>query len=153
LSDNKSPKVEAMEDRVDAARNKIIAEREAMRVNAPKLTKQMLQGVEYEEEFPVKLANGDVGLLTIRAMAEGELVEVFADMGLERLGNLGQNSELSVEDYDFFWSVVAASSGYPKALIKRSFAMGESSIVGQRILEISGFGANTGDQVEKFPSE
>lgn len=142
-----------MEDRVEDARKKIVAEREAMRLNAPKLTKQMLQGVEYEEDFPVKLANGEVGLLTIRAMAEGELVEVFADMGLERLGNLGQSSELSVEDYDFFWSVVAASTGYPKSLIKRTFAMGESSIVGQRILEISGFGANTGDQVEKFPSE
>ena len=142
-----------MENRVEAARRSIVAEREEMKKNAPKLTKKLLQGVEYEEDFPVKLANGDVGLLTIRAMAEGELVSVFSDMGLERLGNLGQNTELSVEDYDFFWSVVSASSGLPKELIKRTFAMGESSIVGQRILEISVFGANSGEQVEKFPSQ
>lgn len=139
--------------RVEDARNKIQAEREEMKKGATKISAQMLKGITYEEEYPVKLIGGSVGLLTIRPLAEGEIIQIFSEIGIDRLNKMGTSDQLKVEDYEFFWSVVSASSGIPRDLIKKTFAVGESSIVGQHILEMSGFGANAGDKIERFPSK
>jgi hypothetical protein len=141
----------AMTQRVEEAKRKILEERDAMRKGATKISAQMLKGITYEEEYPIKLIGGNVGLLTIRPLAEGEIIQIFSDIGIDRLNAMGQSDQLNVEDYEFFWSVVSASSGIEKDLIKKTFAVGESSIVGQHILEMSGFGANAGDKLEKFP--
>lgn len=137
--------------RVEEAKQKIMLEREAMRKEGTKISAKMLQGITYDEEYPVKLIGGKIGLLTIRPLAEGEIIQIFSEIGVDRLNQMGQSDQLKVEDYEFFWSVVSASSGIPKDLIKKTFAVGESSIVGQHILEMSGFGANAGDKIEKFP--
>ena len=139
--------------RVEDAKAKIQAERDELRKGASKISAQMLKGITYEEEYPVKLVGGNVGLLTIRPLAEGEIIQIFSEIGIDRLNKMGASDQLKVEDYEFFWSVVSASSGIPKDLIKKTFAVGESSIVGQHILEMSGFGANAGDKIEKFPSK
>jgi predicted Holliday junction resolvase-like endonuclease len=139
--------------RVEEAKQKIQAERELMRKEGTKISAKMLQGITYEEEYPVKLIGGNVGLLVIRPLAEGEIIQIFSEIGIDRLNKMGTSDQLKVEDYEFFWSVVSASSGIPKDLIKKTFAVGESSIVGQHILEMSGFGANAGDKMERFPSK
>lgn len=150
MSDNKNTE---MAKRVEQAKKKILQEREDMKKGAIKLTAKLLKGIKYEEEFPVKLVNGQIGLITIRPLAEEEMITIFDDLGLDRVSNMGQGSGLSLEDYEFFWSVVAASSGFDKKIIKTTFAMGESAAVGQRILEISGMIETAPDEVEKFLKE
>lgn len=143
-------KNKAMAQRVEEARLKIIAEREEKRAGAVKITAQLLKGIDYEEEVVVRLVNGQYGLLTIKPLAEGKIIELFAELGINRLENLGQSGKLSLEDYDFFWSIVALSSKIDKELLKSTFAVGESSIVAQRVLKISGFTEGTSEEVESF---
>lgn len=140
---------EAMAARVKDARIRILAEREDKKKGAVKLTNKLLKGVGYKEEIPVKLVTGDYGLLEINALGEGKIVEIFDEVGLANL----QSSEegFSKDQYNFFWSLVAASSGLDKKLIKKTFALGESAIVGQVILQISGFGDTAAEDVESFP--
>jgi len=141
----------AMAERVEAAKKKIIAEREEMKKGAVKLTAKLLKGIKYEEDFPVKLVDGTRGLLTIRPLAEEEMITIFDQLGGERMQNMGSSDGLSLEDYEFFWAVVSISSGMDTKLIRSTFAMGESAVVGQRILEISGMVDGASDQVETFP--
>lgn len=138
-------------ERVENARKKMQEDREKFAKDAPKITKQLLEGVNYKEEIPVLLKNGDYGILEISALSESELLEAFAVLGMDKLQSLGEDgAELGIEDYDFFWTLIALSTGLDKELIKHAFAMGESSMVGQRILEISGA---TGEDVETFPEK
>ena len=138
--------------RVEEARAKMFAEREELKKRATKITAKMLKGVAYHEDYPVKLINGTVGLLQITPLAEGQIIQIFSEIGLDRLSALGESEQLDLKDYEFFWSVVSASSGLDQELIKKTFAVGESSIVGQRILEMSGFTAGAGEELENFPS-
>lgn len=144
---------EAMATRVQDARIRILAEREDKKKGAVKLTNKLLKGISYKEEIPVRLVTGDYGLLEINALAEGDIVEIFDEVGLSTLQASGEEGGFSKEQYNFFWSLVAASSGLDKKLIKKTFALGESAIVGQVILQISGFGDTAAEDVETFPEQ
>jgi hypothetical protein len=141
----------AMAKRVEEAKTKIIADREAMKKGAVKITAKLLKGVSYTEQFPVRLVNGTVGLITIRPLAEEEMITVFDQLGVERMQNMGGSDGLSLDDYEFFWTIVSIASKLDKKLIKQTFAMGESAAAGQRILEISGMIDSAGTDVERFP--
>ena len=150
---NEKNKNTAMAERVEAAKNKVIAEREAMKKGAIKITAKLLKGIIYEEDFPIKLVNGDVGLITLRPLAEEEMVQIFEQLGTERIEKMGKSNSLTIEDYEFFWAIVAVSTGLDKNLIKKTFAMGESAVAGQRIMELSGMVESSGTDVERFPEK
>ena len=150
---NEENKNTAMAERVEAAKRKIIAEREEMKKGAVKLTAKLLKGIRYNEDFPVKLIDGTRGLLSIRPLAEEEMVTIFDRLGVDRVSNMGKGDGLSLDDYEFFWTVVAVSSGIDIDLIKQTFSMGESAAAGQRILEISGMVESAPDEVERFPEK
>lgn len=149
--ENKNERIQAIEERVKYAEKKIRADREEMKKKAVTISLELLKGVEYKEEFPVKLVNGTIGLLTIRPLSEGEVIEIFSKMGMDRINKLGK--EGSIEDYEFFWHLCSTSSGIPIDLIKKTFAMGESAVVGERVLELSGFSDNTEKELESFPEK
>ena len=44
-----------------------------MKLKAVKITEKLLKGTTLIEEVPVKLIGGTIGLLTIRALGEGEI--------------------------------------------------------------------------------
>ena len=141
----------AAQERIEKARSKITEERKVLAKDAPKISAQLLEGTNYSEEIIVMLKTGAYGKLEISALSEGELLEAFAVLGMDKLQNLGEDeTEFQVEDYEFFWKLIALSTGFDKELIRKSFAMGESSMVGQRILEISG---GAGNDVETFPEK
>jgi|SaaInl8_200m_RNA_FD_contig_21_933352_length_648_multi_5_in_0_out_0_1 hypothetical protein len=141
------------QERVEAARKKILEDRRGLVESSPKISKQLLEGVEYTEEIVVKLKDGSYGVLDISCLSEGELLEAFTVLGLDKLDGLGNaedESKFSVDDYKFFWKLISLATDLDVKLISKTFAMGESSMVGQRILEISGA---SGDNVEKFPEK
>jgi hypothetical protein len=142
----------AMADRVQEARFKILEDRKELAKGAVKLTNKLLKGVGYKEEIPVRLITGEYGLLEINALAEGEIVEILDEVGLSNLQAKGEDA-FSKEQYNFFWALVAASSGLDKKLIKKTFALGESAVVGNVILQISGFGEGAAEEVESFPEQ
>jgi len=148
----KQAKKQASAERVQAAKVKIQKKKKVDKAKGIRITAKLLKGKSVTDEVPVKLITGEVGLLPIRALGEGEIIEIFADVGMDRINNMG-SGELDAKDYDFFWSLVSVSSGIKKALIKQSFALGESAKAGQAVLELSGFGADAETEVESFPKE
>jgi len=147
MSENE--KKASIEADVQRKRDEYIERKKKFEGKAINLSEQILKGIVYEEDYYVRLVNGDVGLIVIRPLAEGEVVGLIDDIGLEVLENIGK-STFSQKDYDFFWSVVSQSTGLPKDLIKKTFAIGESAMMATRILEISGFTEGTTEEVENF---
>jgi hypothetical protein len=143
----KERKRKEAQERIDAARRKIQDERKGLLDKAPLITKQLLEGTNYKEKMVVKLKTGDFGVMEISSLGEGDLIEAFEILGLDRLEDTEEDVKFEVTDYDFFWTLIEKSTGFEKKLLKKSLAMGESSIVGQRILEISGA---AGNDVETF---
>jgi len=144
-----SDKQKEMASRVEEARKKIMAEREEFKKKAPKITQQLLKGIEYKEDVVVKLKDDSYGVLTISALGEGEVLDIMNKFGIGRLSKMGED-DINIENFEFFWNLIEASSGLPKKAIKTNFAIGESPIVGMRILEISGFGRNVEKETESF---
>mgnify|MGYP006909287365 CR=1 FL=1 len=153
MAENKSneERIQAIENRVENARQKIVADRAEMRKKAVAVSLELLNGIEYKEDFPVKFINGTIGLLVIRPLAEGEIIEIFSKMGMDRINRMGKSG--TIEDYEFFWHLCSASTGFPIELIKKTFAMGESAVVGERILEMSGFSEKSEENMESFPEK
>jgi len=147
MSENE--KKASIEADVQRKRDEYIERKKKFEGKAINLSEQILKGIVYEEDYYVRLVNGDVGSITIRPLAEGEVVGLIDDIGLETLENIGK-SAFSQKDYDFFWSVVSQSTRLPKDLIKKTFAIGESAMMATRILEISGFTEGTTEEVENF---
>lgn len=141
-------RLEAMALRVDAAREKLRRDREAFKAKAPLLTAEILQGIDYSEEAVVKLKDGSYGKVVIRPISEEEGIGIFAKIDRESL--VKESEDLALEDYEFFWTIVSISTGLPADLIKKSFAIGESAMLGARILEMSGITEKSGDEVEDF---
>jgi len=117
---------------------------------AIKISNELLQGIQYSEEAYVKLFDGTIGEVDIRPLAEGEMMAILADVGLDMFEGLGENDKFDAEDYSFFWSIVSASTGLDKDLIKKTFAVGESATLANRILEISGFSPDAEQEIEDF---
>jgi len=134
-------------ERVEKARQKMMAERRLLMEDAPLITAQLLKGIDYEEPIVVRLKNGEYYKMMIKPLSEAQLLAVFEEIGSERMEKLGTGDTLSIADYNLFWNIVAISTGLEKEDIKKGFAMGESSFAAQRILEISGA---TGGGVESF---
>ena len=129
---------EAVAKRVEEQRKKMALERKKMLGTAPKITEQLLGGIDASEDIVVKLKDGSYGVLTIFPLSEEQLITIFAEFGTEKISKLGSGQSLGLEDYDFFWKILAASTGFKQKLLSGSLAMGESSIAAQRVLEISG---------------
>ena len=140
---------EAISNRVADKKAEYDARKKAYAGKAIKLSAEILQGINYEEEAYVKLVNGTVGAITIRPLGEGEMMKVLSQVGLDALEKFGQ-TELTEKDYDFFWSIVSIATEYPKELIKKTFAMGESATLANRIMEISGFAEGVDKELEDF---
>ena len=144
-------RLEAMAKRVDEARKTLRAKRESVKAKAPLLTREVLEGIDYSEEAVVKLVNGKYGKVIIHPLAEGVGIGAFAKLDLSGLRDVDKPSNsFTKEEYEFFWSIVAASTGLPVKLIKKTFAIGESALLTERILEMSGLGPETEDEVEDF---
>jgi hypothetical protein len=146
---------EAMSKRVEDARKKVLAERESLKGKATKITAEILLGVDYKEEIVIKLIDGTYGLLEIHPLGEGQIIDTFAQMGgekMKRFTNITAETTLSPEDYDFFWTIVSISSRIDKELLKKTLVLGESSYAAMKVLEISGFGANTDKELDSFPT-
>jgi len=142
-------KQEEISNRVAEKKAEYDARKKANQGKAIKLSAEILQGIDFSEEAYVKLVDGRIGAVQIRPLGEGEMMSVLSKVGMEALEGFGQG-QLTEKDYDFFWSVVALSTGYKKDLIKKTFAMGESATLANRIMEISGFGAGVEDEIEDF---
>lgn len=143
---------QARRARIEDARKKILTDREKFRGEASKLTNELLIGTDYTEDVIVKLISNPqkYGTVTIRPLSEGEMIGIFAKFGPDKMNSIGKNR---IEDYDFYWSVVEKSTGLDLNAMKKSFVMGESVIMGDRVLEISGLGPETGAEVESFPKK
>jgi len=150
VKDEKAKQREEALKRIAEARERILEQRRKQVKDAPKITQQLLEGVNYTEEIPVMLKDGSYGMLEISALSEGELMEAFKVLGAEKLSRIDEENVFDIDDYDFFWTLIALSTGLDKELIKKSFRSGESVTVGQRILQISGVG---GEEIESFPEE
>ena len=145
---------EAARERIEAKRDEFKARREAYKGKAVQITAELLEGIDLRDTVFVKMINGDIGELTIRPLGEGEIINLFAKVGFDRLQDIGsEERDFDVKDYEFFWELVSISSGLPVELIKKSFAVGESASVGNVILEMSGFSEDVEDEVEGFPEE
>ena len=144
---------EAMAQRVEEARKRMFADRDKHRANAAKITAELLNGIDIKEDIVVKLINGQYGLLELRPLAEGEIVKIFSSVGIGKITKLSASGEFSMDDYDFFWSLVSASSGIDKELLKKTLVMGESSIAAQKILELSGFSPDSNKEIDSFPTQ
>lgn len=117
---------------------------------AIQISNEILKGIDLTEEAYVKLVNGEYGEVTIRPLAEGEMMALLSDIGFNVLEGIGAKDEFNTEDYNFFWAVVSVSTGLDKELIKKTFAMGESATLANRILEISGFGIELEEEITDF---
>ena len=126
------------------------ARKQKYKGNAIKISNEILKGIDFSEEAYVKLVNGTFGEVTIRPLAEGEMMEVLSQVGLEALEGLDKKAEFKSEDYDFFWIIASVSTGLDKELIKKTFAIGESATLANRILEMSGFTPETEEEIEGF---
>jgi len=111
-----------MANRVEEARKKITAEREEKRKNAPKITAQLLEGVDYFEEVVVKMIDGTYGTLTIHPLGEGDVVEAFNKFGPDSTSTstLTAGDALSFKNYSLLWELVSLSTGFPIELLKKS---------------------------------
>ena len=138
-----------IEARVAEKKTEWQTRKEKFKGKAVKISNEILKGIDLSENAYVKLIDGSVGEVVIRPLAEGEMMGIIADVGIDVLQELGK-SQFSIKDYDFFWSIVSASTDLEKELIKKTFAVGESAILGNRILEISGFASDTEQQIEDF---
>ncbi len=145
-------RLEAAKLRVEEAKQEYLDRRKKHKGKALKITRELLGGIDIKDVVYVKLVNGEFGELEIRPLAEGEIIQIFSDIGFDKIEQIGQG-EFSIQDYEFFWSVVSASTGIPKELIRKTFAIGESALVGNRILELSGFAEGTAEEIESFPKK
>jgi len=142
-------KKKEIEDRVAAKKAEWADRKKKYKGKAIKLSEEILQGIAYEELAYVKLFDGTIGEVTIRPLAEGEMMSVLAQIGMDKLDNFG-SGDFTEEDYDFFWTIVSVSTGLKKESIKKTFAVGESAIIANRIMDISGFSEDVEGEVEDF---
>jgi len=149
MSDTVDKKVE-IEKRVAEKKAEWEARKTKLKGKAFKISNEILNGIDLSEIAYVNLINNTVGEVTIRPLAEGQMMQIIADIGLDVLQGLGSKSEFTAKDYDFFWSIVSASTGLDKELIKKTFKIGESAILGNYILEMSGFATETEKEIEDF---
>jgi len=150
---NKNKKTKEREEaqkRIEEARKKIMLERERFKGKVPQITNQLLEGVNYSEDVIVKLKDGSYGNLKISSLSEGQLLDAFAVLGMDKLQEIESGGDLDIKDYDFFWTIVSMSTELDKELIKKTFASGEAAWVAQKILEISGA---AGEDIESFPEK
>ena len=143
-------KLEAVRLRVEEAKKIYLERRSKYKGKSLKITQDLLEGIDVTDIVYVKLINGEIGELVVRPLAEGEVIHIFSEVGFDRIEELGQG-KFDIKDYEFFWSVVSISTGIPKELIKKTFAVGESALVGNKILELSGFAEGTAEEIESFP--
>ena len=144
---NRKAEIEA---RVAEKKKEWDARKEKYKGKAFKISNELLKGIDFSEEAYVRLVNGDYGEVTIRPLAEGEMMEILSEVGLEVLEGLNQKGQFSTKDYDFFWTIVSISTRLEKELIKKTFAVGESATLANRILEISGFTPDADKEIEDF---
>ncbi len=152
IEEMEAKRIEDARLRVEEAKKTYLERKSKYKGKAFKITQELLEGIDMKDVVYVKLINGEIGELIIRPLAEGEVIHIFSEVGFDRIEELGQGG-FSIEDYEFFWSVVSVSSGIPKELIKKTFAVGESALVGNKILELSGFAEGTVEEIESFPEE
>ena len=145
-------KLEATRLRVEEAKKIYLERKSKYKGKSLQITRELLEGIDTHDTVYVKLINGEIGELVIRPLAEGEVIEIFSEVGFDRIEELGQG-DFAIEDYEFFWSVVSISTGIPKDLIKKTFAIGESALVGNKILELSGFAEDVPEEIESFPEK
>jgi len=143
-------KLEAVRLRVEEAKKIYLERKSKYKGKSLKITQDLLEGIDVTDIVYVKLINGEIGELVVRPLAEGEVIHIFSEVGFDRIEELGQG-KFDIKDYEFFWSVVSISTGIPKELIKKTFAVGESALVGNKILELSGFAEGTAEEIESFP--
>lgn len=141
---------ETRRKRIEEARKKILTDRKQFESQAVNVTDEILNGTDYTEEVLVKMTGKRWGKVTIRPLSEGELISLFSKLGNDRLNNVGKNP---IEDYDFYWQVVEKSTGLNLDKLKKAFVMGESVLLGDRILEISGLREDNPEKVESFPEK
>ena len=144
-----SEELKAQEERVKSAKAQYLDRKNKYKNIAVKISEELLKGIDLREDAYVKLITGQIGVVTIRPLAEGEIMEVFGYVGLTNIENIGSGG-FKTEDYDFFWTLVSVSTGLPKELIKTTFAMGESATLATRILELSGFSGTPEEEIEDF---
>jgi len=149
---SEAEKLEAAKARVEEAKKIYLERRSKYKGKALQITHELLEGIDVHDTVYVKLINGEIGELLIRPLAEGEVIQIFSEVGFDRIEELGQG-EFDIKDYEFFWSVVSVSTGIPKDLIKKTFAIGESALVGNKILELSGFAEGVPEEIEFFPEK
>ncbi len=145
-------RLEAARLRVEEAKKIYLERKSKYKGKALQITHELLEGIDMQDVAYVKLINGEMGELVIRPLAEGEVIQIISEVGFDRIEDLGRGT-FDIKDYEFFWSVVSASSGIPRELIKKTFAVGESALVGNKILELSGFTEEMAEEVESFPEE
>jgi len=139
-----------MANRVEDARKKVMAEREEKRKNAPQITAQLLEGVDYSEEVVVKMVDGTYGTLAIHPLGEGDVVEAFNKFGPGSSSTLDVEDALNLKNYRLLWEIVSLSTGFPIDLLKKKLAMGESPIIVEKIFAISGMSTESETEVESF---
>lgn len=152
IKTSETKKLEAAKARVDEAKKIYLERKNKYKGKALQITQHLLEGIDAHDTVYVKLVNGEIGELVIRPLAEGEVIQIFSEVGFDRIEELGQG-KFDIKDYEFFWSVVSISTGIPKDLIKKTFAIGESALVGNKILELSGFAEGVAEEIESFPEK
>jgi len=135
-------KEEERRKRVEEARKRIQAEREKLLKEAPKLTAELLQGVAVSEEVPVRLKNGKFAKITVHALSEGDMLEALASKPNLNLGNL------TISDYDVLVKIATKATDFDEEQLKQGLAFGESAVIANKALELSGFGQEK--EIESF---
>ena len=123
-----------------------------------KLSRMILQGVEYSEEVEVKAVDDQTYTARIRPLGEGEILECFKNAGIE-FGGLenAKAVEKSLGEVMLLQHQIIAKAArgakdetWTPEEVGRLLKFGESFALGRKILEISGVIGTPVKAVETF---
>jgi len=140
---------EELAKRVEEARRKRLEQRKKIAAEAPRLTKQMLEGAKYSEDVVVKLKDGRWAKVEVHALSEKDMLEVLRKKGRE----LRFDREITIDDYDMFLDIAekATPPEFTREVLAKGLAFGESAVIATKALELSGVGRE--EEIRTFREE
>jgi len=140
---------EELAKRVEEARRKLLEQRKKIAAEAPRLTKQMLEGAKYSEDVVVKLKDGSWAKVEVHALSEKDMLEVLRKKGRE----LRFDREITIDDYDMFLDIAekATPPEFTREVLAKGLAFGESAVIATKALELSGVGRE--EEIRTFREE